>query len=878
MVRTFEQKVTASAYRGTPLGTASLICREYVSIIGLAFRARRDYQRTRHRPPPVKTPSSLRPKPEFLYELRHAARALRRSPGFTFPAALTLALGIAANVAIFSVVRGVVMKPLPYPEPDRIVILDHAAQGIGVESGLGLTRGLYATYAGRADLFSAAGMYETGQLTLTYQGLPERVDVASVTPSTGAVFDTPPIVGRWFNENDGAPGTEPTVLISEELWVQRFGSDKQVAGRTVTLQGVSTVVIGVMPRHFTFPDPDTQVWHPLQADFTTFGGFTHRAVARLQPGVKEADAQTQLNNVIPTLPDRFSEAWVSGIVDNAKLFALVRTLHEDTVGHVTLTLWVLLGSVSFIWLMACANVANLLLVRSEARRTETALRKALGASQMHVVMNWFIEIGMLTAFSTVAGLGLAWFSTRMLTQLGPDNIPRLEQVGIDFHVLTFCLSLAVFSTLLLGGISTSGLATLSATALRDGSNRTSATSDANRFKQIIGTGQIAVAVVLLVGSGLMIRTYQELRRVNIGFTPDSVLTFEVGLTEVDYPTGPSAAAFQRSLVQRLAGLPGVTSVGAVGRCLPFGGWCGGDPLAVQGRPAPEGEIPPIVSLRVATLGYFEAMEIPLLAGRVFQSQDANGQTNNVVISAALADAYWPGEEPLGQRVSDQGRATPDDGWYTVVGVVGNVPARSITEIDVPTIYFPTASLAGREPSPHTMRFAVRTNVPPISLVSAVRTAVIDLDDNVPLANVQTLASIVSAATATTTFVTILLGIAAAMALFLGVVGVYSVISYSVAQRRHEIGIRLALGATTQAVNRLIISHGLALAGIGIMLGVAGSFALTRYMESLLFEVTPNDPLTYGGVMLVLALSAFLASYLPARRAAGVDPVRALREG
>ena len=872
------RKADAFATRGW-IGRAWFLMRETLGLLGAALSQRFGFGHRAAGPllggPPSNTRQSggmIRPVSQ---EIRHAARRLLKAPGFTAATVVTLGLGIGANTAIFSLVHAIVLSPLPYPEADRVVRIHHSAPGINLDGDLELTQGLYLFYGEQNRTLEEIAIYRTNEYTLTDGGDPIRIPGAQPTYTLGDILRVPPLLGRWIREDDNYSDNTSVIVLSYGLWQRRYGGDRDVIGRTVQINGFPLEVIGVMPRTFAFPDRDTQFWIPrVVSDASRFGGFSDQGVARLKPGVTPATAQADLNAILPSLPDRFPGSSARSVIDDAKLGVLIQPLQEHIVGNIEQTLWILLGTVGFVLLIACANVANLFLVRAEDRQREVAVRTALGAGRGHMIRFFLTESGVLTLAGTALGLAIAWGSVRGLSAWGPANIPRLHEVEINNTVLAFTAAISIAAALVFGAIPVFRATPSLVAVLKEGGR--TATTGRVRFhaRSALVITQIALALVLLIGSGLMVRSFWHLRNVDPGFDAKGVLTFQIGLPTADYPNRRVAAAFQQQLLDRLGSLPGVEHAGAVS-CLPLLGWCSGDPLYERGAPPAPGVIPTIVARRTVAPGYFAATRIPLLSGRLLDRSDHEQVTNAVLVSERLAQIYWQGQDPLGKQIFPGSDPEPDQ-WYTIVGVVGDVQTGKLSDGPSPLIYFPLVSTANMGPPTHVMTFTLRTTLPPLDLTAAVRNEVWSLNRNLPVAHVRTLEHLIADASIQTTFTMLLLAIAAAVALILGAVGVYGVISYTVGQRRSEIGLRIALGAQRRDVSRMVLGQGSRVALIGVALGLAAALGLTRLMGALLFGVTPTDPITYGGVALLLISVTLFATYLPARRAAGVDPVEALR--
>jgi putative ABC transport system permease protein len=814
----------------------------------------------------------------MFQEIEHAARRLARSPAFTVAAVLTLALAISANVSIFAVVHRVLLNPLPYGDPDRLVALDYAVPSQNVSSGLTvMSWQLYHQLSDHARTLDGIAAYDTGDLTVTGNGDPERIRVSHATPSLAPVLRVAPALGRWFSNDEGVPGGPNVVVLSHGFWARRYASDPGILGRRVILNGLPTEVVGVMPPAFAFPEPGIDLWLPAQSTraSATFL-FLVSGVARLPARVALADARGEITNLIAAL-SRVSPNQ-HGIISTAL------PLRDAMVGRIADMLWLLLASVGLVLLVGCANVANLFLVRSDARQREIAVRQAIGASAGRIAHYFLAESALLSMAGTAVGLLLAWGAVRLLVVLAPVGLPRLEEVRLDGVVVLFAVALSVLATFALGAIPLMRTAPLALSLHESGRGQT-ASRGRHRARHILMASQVAFALVLLVGSGLMVRSFQKLRAVDPGFNATAALTFRIGLPEREYTTRRAAVAAHQAIIERLSALPGVTGV-ATSTCLPLAGRCFGNSLIVEGRP-PRPGLRQIASFRAISGGYFEAMGIQLLRGRTIdQAMVARGEPN-VVLNKALADSLFPGEDPIGKRVRS---STPPNSplgippWLTIVGVVGNTPGTSLTEPAAMSQVYMPASIAGGPdipanaligPNVAMTSYVVRTATA-ADLTAAVRRAVAAVDPNLAVAQVRTLDQILERASAQMAFTMILLGIAAAVALALGIVGIYGVMSYIVSQRTGEIGVRLALGAAPERVARMIIRQGgsVALAGVGI--GLAGALAASRLMASLLYGVTPRDPVVFAATTIILMTVALVACWLPARRASRLNPLEALR--
>jgi predicted permease len=806
---------------------------------------------------------------------------MRRSPGFLLLAVLTLAVGIGANVAIFTVVNAVLIRPLPYPQPEDLVMVWHTAPGLKMER-FEHSDATYVLYRKHNRVFEDLGIYWEGSATLTGGEAPERVGAAGLTASALTVLRVPPILGRSFQEADERPGAERVALLSHGLWRRRFDGDPQAIGRTLRVDGETRRVVGVMPEGFRFPSAEAELWLPMTLDLARLeaGNFNYAAVARMRPGVPPARAARELSALVWRIPEEFPDARIDrGMIESAKLAVLVDPLREMVVGDVARILWVLLGSVGCILLIACANVANLFLVRAESRQREVAVRNALGATRGAVARLFLGESLALSVFGGILGLALAAAGVRLLVSLRPQGIPRLEEIGVDAVVLAFTLLLS-----LLAGLLTGGLAALRygapelAPALKEGGRGDTSGRARHRARNALVTAQMALALVLLVGCGLMVKSFWRLRAVDPGFDPRGVLTLHLDLPETEYRDSFANARFVRQLLEKVRAVPGVVSAGTITH-LPLGGGNSNSGYSFADFPLPPGQVPPILGTRFASPGYFETMGIRRIEGRLFDRIDPTRRSQEVVVSEALARRFWPGQSALGRRLT-QGLAE-DGRWFTIIGVVGSTRDIGLKEKPYETVYFPLLRLEpgdddGDEWVPRNFTLVIKGRVDPAALAAPVRRAIWSLDPNLPLAQMRPMEEVVERSMARTSFTMLLLVIAAAVALLLGTVGIYGVNSYVVSQRTREIGVRMALGAGRRDISRMVLRQGFLLAAAGIAIGLAGALLVTRLMLALLYDVSPRDPATFAAVPALLALVALFASWLPARRAATVEPLEAIR--
>lgn len=821
-------------------------------------------------------------------EVTFASRRLARNPAFTLVSALTLALAIGANASIFAVVQRVLLNPLPYPDSDRLIELDHGMQRLNTPSGIGMARGLYYQYSDRSRTLDGVAIYRTADLTLTGAGEPERIRVAHATPTLAAVMRVPPALGRWFTEEEAVPGASQRAVLSHGLWMRRYGGDPAILGRPVVLAGVTTEVIGVMPASYAFPAPRIDLWMPEQMTRVMgFGTFDYDGVARLARRATVADARAELNGLIAGLPQAYpGDPLAAGNGPEVGLFSTATSLKEATIGNVGRALWTLLASVGLVLLVACANVANLFLARSEARQREVAVRRALGAGRLGIARYFLTESALLSIAGALVGLALAWGAVRLLVGLGPASLPRLDEVRLDGITIGFTFVLTLMTALAFGAIPLWHGAPL-ASSLHESGRRSTASRRRYRARHVLMGAQIALALVLLVASGLMVRSFQTLRALDPAFDAASALTFSIALPEREYTSRDAAVAAHHAMLDGLAALPGVRAVSA-STCLPLAGSCSGNTLRVEGRTYPRGTVPPIALFRAVAGGYFEAMGMRLRHGRGIDRGDVERREPVAVVSEALANSFFPHRDPIGQRVASNRLparlgAPATFTWLTVVGVVANTPRRDLAEpISVPQIYMPMSIAGGPGIPPLTgpdvtvMNYVVRTATPPLALLPSVRSAIRAVDTNLALAQVSTLQDMLDGAAAQAAFTMVLLAIAASVAMMLGVIGIYGVMSYIVSQRTGEIGVRLALGADPASVAAMIVRQGAFGALAGIAVGLAIAFVASRLIASLLVGVSARDPGVFVATALTLLVVALLACWLPARRASRLNPLEALR--
>jgi putative ABC transport system permease protein len=806
----------------------------------------------------------------LLQDLRFGLRLLLKSPGFAAVAVLALALGVAANTAIFSVVNAVLIRPLPYRDPSRLVMVwEH--NRIRDRRQNVISPANFIDWQEQSDVFEEMAAYNDWHANLTGGGEPVEVPVQYTTPNLFRVLGARPVLGRDFTPDDVRPDAPAVVVLSHGLWQRRFGGDAGVVGQVVTLNGSPAEVVGVMPAGFqwfvrksSFSGKPAELWSPfgLTAEHRVRRGRYMSAVARLKDGITAERAQAELSHVAARLeqqhPD-FNTGW--GVE--------VTPLREQFAGQIRPALWVLLAAVGFLLLIACANVANLLLARAAARRKEVAIRAALGASRWRVVRQFLTESVLLALAGGGLGLLLAWWGVELLVAMAPRDLVDVGSVGLDLPVLGFTLGVSLLTAVFFGVAPALEAARLDANeSLKEGAKGSTGGRRSRRLRATFVVSEVALALMLLVGAGLAVKSFVRLASVSPGFDPDGLLTMRVELPRRKYSDGRQAMQFYRQALERIAGLPGVESVGAVS-FLPFGGPASATDFTVEGRPAPRPGEEPSTEVRVIDENYFRAMRIPVLRGRGFSPQEAAEERRVAVISESLAKKYFPGEDPLGKRIRVVMKRDPP--LTEIVGVVADVKLHALDEEPRPTVYWPLAELPANFTS-----LVVRAKGDPLALAAPVRKEIQAIDAEQPVADVRTMNQLLAESVGRARFSAFLLGVFACVAVALAVVGLYAVMSYAVAQRTHEIGIRVALGARGRDILGLVVRQGLGLALAGAALGLAGAFALTRLMRTLLYEVSTTDPATYVSLSALLLVVTLLACLVPAWRATKVDPMVALR--
>ncbi len=819
-----------------------------------------------------------------LDQFKQVVRRLGRAPMFTAITLLTLAIGVGANTAIFSVVEGVLLKPLPYPHASELIGVWHSAPGINIKD-LNMSPSIYFIDREQNTTLQDIGVYNGDSVSVTGAGEPEHVQGLDVTDGTLPLLGVVPVVGRLFTRQDDTAGAPQTVLLSYGYWQKKFGGATSVIGQTLNVDGKPRQIIGVLPQGFHFLDRDDDaLFLPMQWDRskTKLGNFSYRALARLKPGVTMEQASADMARLLPISVRSFPapEGFSAAIFEKVQIHPNLRPLKNDVVGDIGNMLWVLMGSIAVVLLIACANVANLLLVRVEGRRQELAVRSALGAGRGRIALELLYESALLGFAGSVIGLGLAYGALRVLVAIAPNGLPRINEIGIDLPVLLFTLGLALVVSLLIGLVPVVRYAGqgLNAT-LREGGRSQSQGRERHRTRKALVVVQVALALVLLICSGLMIRTFVALMHVSPGFVePAAVETFRFVIPEAQIPDTQreKVVHMEQDILDKLAAIPGVSSV-SFSSAIPMDGNDSNDLLYAQDHVYKDGEIPPIRRFVNISPGFFATLGTRIVAGRDLTWTDTYDKRPVAIISENFAREYWhDAGNALGKRV----RVGSTDDWREIIGVVQDVHYDGVDKPAPTTVYWPVMgdNFEGeKQMLRRWIAFAIRSpRAGSQAFISEVQQRVWAVDAEVPLAYTSTLGEFSRKSMARTSFTLVMLCIAGSMALLLGIVGIYGVISYSVAQRTREVGIRMALGAQRQSLIALFVRQGMLLTGIGVVCGLVAAFITMRLMSSLLFNVSSVDPLTYATITVLVVVIAYLACYLPSRRAATVDPVNALR--
>lgn len=806
----------------------------------------------------------------LVSRLQHAVRALGRHPAYSVVAILTLGLGIGANVAIFAVVDGVLLRPLDYPEGERIVAVLHHAPGLDLPE-IPQSDGTSLMYMHEVGAFAAFASMETEGRNLAGDAGTEarRISVLATTAEFFPVFGVTPRMGRALVEADSEVDAPTVTLLGHDLWVGTFGADPAIVGRTITLDGESVEVVGILPPGVRLPDDDFDAVVSMELDPAEgFGSFTHNGVARLAPGASLERAQSEVTALQARLPEFFPDVQPA-LLEAANWSASVTPIKELVVEEVRTTLWILMGTVGFVLLIAAANVANLVLVRAESRQRETAVRTALGADRRALFGTFLAESVVIAAAAALLGLVVASGALRLLLAVAPEGLPRREQIGVTGSVFLFCLMLSAVSALVFGllPLARAGARDVSG-ALKEGLRGSTGSRSSLRARNGLVIVQLALALILVAGSGLMLRSFQALRALDPGLDPEGVTSMRVSLDRSYAEEGASTRLY-RALQERVAGLPGVEAVGLVNQVPLEGRGMSGGSFEVDGWTRADDAPPVVASRQRVTPGYLEALAIPLLAGRAPTWADAQDRAQVAWVTETLVRQFIEGD-PVGQKIRD-GEESP---WMVIAGVVGDVPMEGLGEDIRPGILRLNETADSGEPA---LQMALLVKGPASNrIVPEVRSILRELDPGVPISVTETMDEIVARDLADTSFTAALLGLAAVLSLVLGTVGIYGVISYVVSQRTRELGVRMALGARAADVRSMVVRQGLTVIGVGLVLGLIGAVALTRVLGSLLFAVSATDPLVLGGTALILLAVSLFASFVPALRASRVDPVEALR--
>jgi predicted permease len=795
-------------------------------------------------------------------DLRYALRGLRRSPGFTVVAILTLSVGFGATTAVFTVVNGVLLRPLPFPEPGRLFLISYQSKLGGFENQPGLYDKDYLAYRQHNQAFEQIATFNEDSATLTGAGDAARVPTATVTSSFFPVLQVNPAIGRAFLPGEDRQGNNRVALLSDKIWHSRFGANPNILGKSITLDGAQYSVVGVMPAGFAFPH-EVALWLPLAVGADPGNTYNRPVIGRLRPSVSRQQALAELQAFakhLPPAPGASRESMVAEILP----------LNDLLVAKVRKSLLIFMGAVAFVLLIACANVANLLLMRGTSRQREIAVRNALGASRARVVCQLLTESTLLSLSGSVAGTLMAIFGVPALLALAPTaGVPRVDEIHMDAGVLTFALVLGAFMGILFGfvpALQASGEHVRNFLSL----SAPTATAHRQHMRGALVVSEIALALVLLTGAGLMLKSFLRMRTVDPGFRTESILTMTVDLPDSSYPATPAIQAFHAQMLERLSNLPGIIAAGAVN-------WLPLQPVLVRGDFHPEGgrrlARGYIVAKPAVSPDYFGVMGIRLLRGRAFTGQDNSGAPQVAIVSLSVVNTLWPGDDPIGKRITLEDDAKPED-WLTIVGVVDDIRQQSLAERPQPAIYQPLQQVTRPFFLSH-MSYVVRTVEKPQSVATGLRGVLHQVDTGQPV-EIAALADLVDANTAEIWFQARLISIFSILALFLAGIGIYGVLAYAVTERTREIGIRMALGAEKSDVTFMLLKRTLLLVLAGVTLGVCGALVLTRLLGKFLFEVKPTDPATLLSVAAILALTGIIAGLLPAQRATRVDPVEALR--
>jgi predicted permease len=803
-------------------------------------------------------------------DLRYAARLLLRSPGFTVIAVLALALGIGANAAVFSVIDAVLLAPLPYLQPQRLMAMFSTFPDQGFDH-FWISPPEYLEYREQTRSFGDLGAYVADTVNVAGSASPVRVPAADVSASLFTTLGVHPELGRFFAAAEDVPNAEPVTVLGDALWRRAFGADPGIVGRRILVDGVARTVVGVMPAGFEFGSQHAALWLPLAlgpVNPTRRGNHFLYIVGRLRPETTLAQARRELEGILVRWHEVRPNAHVPS-PDHHRL--VIRPLIDELVGDVRPKLRLVWSAVALVLLIACANVANLQLARAEARQREIAIRTALGAGHGRLVRQLMTESVLLALLGGLLGLALAVWGVRALVASNPEGLPRLGEIGLDPRAFGFTLLVSV-GTGLLFGLAPALHARAGAffAALKAGGARTTAGSSRQRVRRVLVVAEVTLAAVLLIGAGLLIRSFWELNRVDPGFRPAGLLSFQVSLPQASYGRAEQVAAFYRRLIDDLAGLPGVSGAAAMTGMPPKREVNANDTILESVPMDPKGPAHNVDYYQAVTPEYFRTLGIPLRQGRLFRASDGLGAPGVVVINETMAKVFWPRKSPLGERL----RVSNSSPWLTIAGIVKDVKQGGLDQKTGSELYFPIAQVPAGDA--RTAYVVLRCAGDPESLAAAARATVVRLDPSLPLARVRPVTAVVAESLAQPRFILLLVVVFAALALVLAAIGIYGVLAYTVEQRTQEIGVRMALGAQVRAVLGMVLAQGARLALAGLGLGMLLALLLRRALASLLFGIAPSDPFTFLGVGVVLAGVAFAACYIPARRAARIDPLAALR--
>ncbi len=808
---------------------------------------------------------------KLFNDLTYAIRSLVKHPGFAAIAVVTLALGIGANTAMFSVINGVLLRPLPYHDPDRLVtIWEESPERDLFQMPVSIAN--LRDWVEQSKTLEQISAYTFSDLNLTGTGEPVQLDAVRVSANLFSLVGATPMLGRTFLPEDDKEGAARVVVLSHATWKNHFGSNPRIIDQQVTINNQSHTIVGVMPANFQFPvgfgymgkvlnDPiDLYVPIAAASEEAARGHYSFFAIGRLKPGVTIQQAQAEMSGIESRLEQQYPDT-------NTGIGIKLISTQEQTVKEIRPALLVLLGAVAFLLLIACVNIANLLLARSAARQKEFAIRAALGASRLRVLRLLLTESVLLSLAGGALGLLLAVWGTAALMALAPDNIPRLNEVGVDARVFGFTLAVSLLTGIVFGLFPAIHASKPDLNeALKEGSRGSMASGSGKRTRSVLVAVEVALSLVLLVGAGLMVKSFIRLQQTHLGFNTNNLLTMDLSLSESRYPEAHQQVAFFQKTLEQVGALPGIQSA-SVTTGLPLTLSLSGSDFRIEGHPEPEAGKEMIVNKRSVSPGYFGTLGISLLKGRDFSDGDKTDAPQVAIINQDLARTYFANEDPLGKRIT----FSDGESWMSIVGVIGDVKQVSLGSTSKPEVYFPYLQAASRA-----MSLVVRTTNNPLSQAAAVRGQIRVIDRDLPIDESKTMEQLLAESVSGPRFNMLLLTVFAVVALVLALVGIYGVMSYTVTQRTHEIGIRVAVGAQSRDVFRMVLGQGMLLALIGVAFGLLGALALTRLMTSMLFGVEPNDPLTFATIALLVIAVALIACYLPGRRATKVDPLVALR--